>query len=407
MRSNSDLQEKLDEVIPHKAPDSVITIYDSTSTNKLYASKMTHFLYSNDKKWAQAIAAVPEIKTEKTASALLVGESNWISCLPELVDKNIKAIFFADIDPMVHQHIALMKKLLEKYDNRQDFLKNYQLELVNSTILMNPDSSLAVVQNTDIPQFFLFSEERYQACRRNLSQIEIYHTGLDLSSSEECQNFSTITSSFNYSFNVLNVTNVGDYLGKEKMNQNLSQILHSPTDNAYILFSQESADEGRQKLILQTKSWSEYLKMPLIEARFAPGKDNIPNLLTYFDSKISEMNDEIKSIKKISEKNKPLDITQMRIAKMLFQEARKNSAIAYKAMTPLSQDSSEYQELHIKWKSLIEIQTTLQTLLNPTTPSLTQAYLVNTFYYNNWRDLSEKIDNETKAEPQTPIKPKR
>ncbi|GEM_PF-4495004 len=404
MPTHTELQDELDDFLPPKHPDSMIVVYSSQKKENLYASKAKHFLFSNDENWNEALSTVPEIKSDKRASCLLVGESNWLSLLPDLEKRGIKALFFSDIDPMIRHHVALMKEAMEQSKDRKEFFENYQRALADSSMTPENDNTFAFVRNEKLTEFFLFSEERYQACKESLSRMEVYYVGLDLANQQECGTLGRILTSFNYSLNLINISNIADYVPRFVMNQNLQVLTGNSIDNVWIGYS-----ENKNKLILNMMPMKEYRSLsPAEEATLAPNKTHdVANIVKY----LQEIRDEMKQ--NLDELNSYLPSTPMTMATMknlknLCEQVMKNRAIAYHSMTKLPQKSDEYKQTLGIWHEFNKLQRDLETMLNRADPTLKSSYVSNTHYFKNWRDLREKIraesQNKTTSSKITPKK---
>lgn len=181
----------------------------------------------------------PISATASSRVAFLTGESFCLSMLPELkLHANI--VVFNDLDPLVINNIRFMIHCLRHASNTEEFealyydpehnpilKKRIQINGVHmlsscGTMLNIPCSAL-IVNDQLLKQLlnsqyillgnshFLASDERFQACRQALSELQFTYTHIDLFKPAQVQRFTNYIKDEDYQITLCNVTNLFEY----------------------------------------------------------------------------------------------------------------------------------------------------------------------------------------------------
>lgn len=144
-----------------------------------------------------------QVPSNKTAVAVIIGESNICSMLSTLAG-NIDLVIFADFDPNIIQHNNFLLECLRTADNRPDFEALYLSDrnpIINKgfktgILDLNPTNNSPVRRDVEIDaalsrqlfegkkarlgdSCFLASEERYQQAKTALDQITFMDMPID------------------------------------------------------------------------------------------------------------------------------------------------------------------------------------------------------------------------------------
>lgn len=208
-------------------------------------------------------------KTNKLRVAILFGESNFLSMIPELA-KHADLILLADIEFRLHQHTKHLLDCFNKANNPQEFIDCYKvnnpienqpldwlaaanlgiLQIAEITVLK--DILLGKIEATKLSltekKHFLLSEERYKQCKQLRKNLSFIHIDFDLMDPQKAHILSDLLKSFESEITLCNFTNIHDYDDQKKLSISVSALLRYSNDY-FVMYSQgEKIDSTITKL---------------------------------------------------------------------------------------------------------------------------------------------------------------
>lgn len=238
-------------------------------------AKKSFFMSNEDKTHQQihSLSALPVTKRKGFRVAILVGESSFLSMLPEL-KKHADVVLLVDIDKRVRAHNDFLLHTIKTSASREQFSDRY------CGIMTNPLTKHAYISipetvsarevlrhalddyikraNERCQQYnFLGSEERYCVCKQAAESTPIINIHLNILSEKSIVELKELLTSFNAEVTLVNVTNIQDYDAnysihniysqehgkwepKKTLLESLSKLLTMP-DDSIILYSQLDA----------------------------------------------------------------------------------------------------------------------------------------------------------------------
>jgi hypothetical protein len=198
---------------------------------------------------------------KKTKIAFLVGPSNLLSMLPELIQYGVNFILSVDIDFGVHEHTLHMLNCLEKSDTPEEFIANY---FINNPIVgkelpgFNPHNNresrlfkprgyckenfLTMLKESRYVEelgkdYFLFNLDRYLLCKEAAQKVTIKRITLDLTNEDECSKLARVFQKNNAELIFCNFTNMHEYDHQKTLSSSLLALTHN-SQEFYVMFSQ-------------------------------------------------------------------------------------------------------------------------------------------------------------------------
>jgi len=242
--------------------------YNKYVKNSCYATDM-YFPFNNESEFVYKVstigkATVYDAKTPRVA--MLTGESNIISILPEII-KHVDFIICNDIDKAVILHTRHMLACLSKANSCKEYLTLYSREhpLDKIKTIKPPISKLKIkdfVKNLKQSQkssgmlHFLSSEDRFLQCKKIAGNIRIVFTRLNLFDEQSCQIFSNIVLQ-KAKFTVMGLSNLHDYDSKKVLNNILEKHFHLEKD-ILILYSTGGIHTGSTLTCHYSRSLKSY-----------------------------------------------------------------------------------------------------------------------------------------------------
>ena len=171
------------------------------------------------KKTIPIIEKQPPIRTDKLKVALVVGESNILSMLPELII-HADLIICADLNGAVLKHNAFMLFCLRKANTIEEFRDLYTRLHPFKTInrkdkLIEYSGDKFYADLTDdlqsVEKHFLFSPERFQACKNAAEKLSFIMLVINMFNLDQCNTLSKILQEINALMVLLNLTNLQHY----------------------------------------------------------------------------------------------------------------------------------------------------------------------------------------------------
>lgn len=193
------------------------------------------FLFSNEMNYYSILTELNAKKTTKnnqTKVALLFGESNLISMLPEL-SKHVDVIITADIDKLPLKNVQLLLECLKISESPNEFKINY-IKNFKTIPDKSPqdyellDSELRKMSLKDY--FFLDNLPRFIECKKAAEKLIFAGIQLDLLDSERCDHLSNILAEQDATIALCNFTNIHEYGGKDDIKNSALYLLKNSPD---------------------------------------------------------------------------------------------------------------------------------------------------------------------------------
>lgn len=252
----------------------LLSIPKKLSRSKYNVSKACHFL-SNEFYSPELLVQIGKTDGKAPCSrdvktAIVFGESHWISILPELSKRGCRALILADINPLSLKLFEYMKRNLEasptigefKFNmlkesgfNKKDvqllsdietkleervarFKENAQGDLVEQCRSLSNFLINMLFQKVASGEFhFLSSKERFNECKRALIDLEIKHVKLNILDKRVCEKFAEELFHENKTISLLNLTNIADYDSERNLRRSISSLLGSSEADPLIMCS--------------------------------------------------------------------------------------------------------------------------------------------------------------------------
>lgn len=235
--NNNPQMDKLINELNNKFP-----IDYSKSVFKLYP-------FSNEYGYSAVVDTLKSLKpiehNEKTRVAVLFGESNFISLLPELVSY-ADLILLADIEPKLHKHTQHLQDCLAASNTPDEFIKKYCINNPIENLEVEDDSSASVLKITFLVNMltdnrrvvatslgsyhFLSSNERYLECKAAANKLSFAHVAFNLLNTNHCYDLPLLLKKYNAISTFFNFTNIHDYDDKKVIPNNVEYLLRDVND---------------------------------------------------------------------------------------------------------------------------------------------------------------------------------
>jgi hypothetical protein len=186
-------------------------------------------------------------ETDKIGVAILFGQSNFLSILPELSNFS-DVIILADIVEKQHKHIKHMLDCMCVSESPEEFIKNY---LENNPILNERVGSTDINLVADINYLtrnikrggstkeynFLSTQERFHKCKQAAKKLSFAQITLDLMNSDQCSQLADLLASYNATIEFCNFTNIHTYdESLDKLNLSTPKLLGN-AENCLIMYA--------------------------------------------------------------------------------------------------------------------------------------------------------------------------
>lgn len=185
--------------------------------------------FSNECFLDQVLNTLKNMEAKESDSnrvALLFGESNFISMLPELLTHS-DLVLMADIAPLQHTHTKHLLNCLTRANTPEEFIAYYKEnnpiegieDLDDDKKLFNWDVNKLVeiltLKSRGISSaqeyFFLSSVERYNQCKEAATHLKFAHVNFNLLDPNQCQQFVSILNEYGAKLSLCNFTNIHHY----------------------------------------------------------------------------------------------------------------------------------------------------------------------------------------------------
>lgn len=147
---------------------------------------------------------------------LVVGNGYILSLLPDL---SVSDIILIDIEPAVHHFILFIKDLIldtkeNDFSKKRDEIKlkiNQYCQKIKTYRLLTEEDTLESEMDALGSRHFLFSEERFNQCKKALIEKDLLPIKLNILDYKSVNKFAAIIRKEGLEISFINVTNVGDY----------------------------------------------------------------------------------------------------------------------------------------------------------------------------------------------------
>lgn len=257
----------------NKQPNASLNL----ANNNYVAQETVPFFVSTDFEFDQSILylrnTAPQNCPSKTRVALLVGESNFLSILPEL-QKHADTVILFDIEPKILEHNQFMYQLMTENKSLQDFKCQYSEQknpLIENKYPLTvarllKDSGINRTKTTFNQEYakrllmkgqsmistdhFTASHQRYLACRRALHKMQVQFIKLDLLNTKSIDCFKRILEQHSVTITVINLSNIFDYDGNYALRNHGTQPAKTWNTTGRLYDSLERCCEVEQQLII-------------------------------------------------------------------------------------------------------------------------------------------------------------
>lgn len=272
------------------------------SANKNFKQETSSpFYFSTDFHFEKSISYIenlPKIKSDKIRVGLLLGESYFLSFLPEL-RKHVDIVILVDIEDRVLMNAEFLYTLMKesitcndfalKYSSDENIMLKKEWGIVGTEVENNKKHKLKIDKKTALSlllannqmlgnKHFIETDQRYLQCRSSLLDLNFAFVKLDLLDPSSISQFKAILDKHNSMITIANVNNLLDYDANYAVRDAQNQKKDwSPTGKLYstllmltkgqeisprILFSRLNKDEGYKSLTsCQANSIYDYIKL--------------------------------------------------------------------------------------------------------------------------------------------------
>ncbi|VEB35400.1 Uncharacterised protein [Legionella sainthelensi] len=224
--------------------------------NDATRSKPSHFdLYSicNEHGWYSTInkiAAAKPYATKGSKVALLVGESNLLSLLPE-IGLHADVILCNDINSDLNRYTQFLVQCLAQSSTRKEFEEYYKKQengqYCNPLAYNINEEWKKLADNWINEKHFLSSDARFALCKEQLSKLKIVWHNANLFNTFDCLELSKILKKYQAVITLINVNNLHMYPRWYKEDIAPLRALLNDSPSPIILYSvgMESYTDGR------------------------------------------------------------------------------------------------------------------------------------------------------------------
>lgn len=218
--------------------------------------KFTFYPFSNEigfPKILQTLNACPVKKTGQVRVAILFGESNFLSMLPEL-SIHAELILLADIEPRLHKHNKILLEAFEKANDIKTFNDLYpaiyskNFGNINAAITSDIQSrsvrELLDERKKSLGEYhFLANQKRFEKCKEAYKKVLLQRIVFDLLSPKDCHHLAEILRQEHGVITVCNFTNIHNYDNEFSYQEDGEVVFHTQIEHiATTLLLNDSRD---------------------------------------------------------------------------------------------------------------------------------------------------------------------
>lgn len=224
--------------------------YDTTQSECLL------YPFSNELNYSTVLGNLKNkmpLVTDKIKIAIVFGESNFISMLPEL-SIHADLLIMADIEPKIHKHNQYLWKCFNEAQAQFDFLSLYyngnnpilneilpwlgQGAKAEKHILQNMLYGKNDLTRQSLGEFHvLWSEERFHVCKQAFNKIEFIQINFDLMNANQSEELASLLNKSNAIITFCNFTNIHDYIGGTVFLPESTRRLLQYSPNSLIMYA--------------------------------------------------------------------------------------------------------------------------------------------------------------------------
>jgi hypothetical protein len=232
-------------------------LHDHFSISQDQGDSFALFPFSNELGFWKVIKDLKRIEVEdkNKKGALIFGESNILTLLPHL-EKIVEFILLADIEPKLHSLNKHMINCFEKSESIEEYFHYYRIDFPKDVLIDNQSNAsqadqcvdallgkdnvlLSQVQNASLRDYhFLKNKKRFDRCKQAFKKLTLVQIQLNLEDKEKCSQLASIIKKHDASIILCNVTNIHDYVDKEKLSVNVPLLLSNP-EQCLIMYAKD------------------------------------------------------------------------------------------------------------------------------------------------------------------------
>ncbi len=231
--------------------------------------------------------------------ALLFGESNFLSIMPEL-SMHADLILLADIEGNIHAHNQHLLNCFDQSNNIGEFCQNYEKNNPIEKILEHTDKPISLEKiycdNFRSPTLknycFLSDTERFNQCKESYKNLSFFSIHYDLGNQEKSSELAHILNQHGAKLTLCNFTNIHDYIPYKILCESVQNLLKY-SENYFIMYSEF---EDRSRTLCTTysselSSYFEYVKAKYdkFESMNIQSYNDFLNQLNMENLKLSQM----------------------------------------------------------------------------------------------------------------------
>ncbi|HLB42069.1 MAG TPA: hypothetical protein VJN02_04310 [Gammaproteobacteria bacterium] len=199
-------------------------------------------------------------QTDMLRVAILFGESNFLSILPEL-SIHADVILLADIEPLMHKHTSHLLNCLNIANSREEFTNYYSINnpIEHYTNVTRTGISCGktlddllknIYHHQDLGNYHFYdNQKRFNECKKSLKNLIISQINLNLFDEIKCNQLSSLLRKNNATISLCNFSNIHELDPDEsKFIKSTSTLLHGIKD-CFIMYTSRNWNPNRGALL--------------------------------------------------------------------------------------------------------------------------------------------------------------
>lgn len=179
--------------------------------------------------------------------AIVIGESKLQSMLPELLNY-ADLVIVNDINPQLHKQVSHLITGLRRSSSGDEYREFYRKKHPMPDTFVDKEQKILLAdtivepnENFILEHHFLFSDERFAACRKAAYQLGFVQTNVDVFDVKQWHAFLSMISKHQATVTLLNLTNIHDYGNIQQMIELVEQLL-SEAQSIKVLYSMKGCN---------------------------------------------------------------------------------------------------------------------------------------------------------------------
>lgn len=246
-------------------------------------SNFTFYPFTNEEGLTAVIQNLRKnipVQSSDMPVAILTGESNLISLLPQLA-KRARIIICNDINARINYHTQLLIDCLNDAENIEQFLNCYQTQCAHIGITKDDiEQQMATMRQTITHNYFLFDEQQFQHCKAAAESLSFVWTQINLSVTAEVQPFVDVLTRYNARPVFMNLSNIHHYCDCSVLMNNIN-LLTQDRDDCAIMFSCGITPRDKYRLRTRVDTKSNYFQLLFDTLAGAATPDDILGIQTH------------------------------------------------------------------------------------------------------------------------------